>query len=75
MSRQAGVFGPDQLSVIQDLFDRAWAAAAATTPSAALIDDWETLRNVLAQKVFEYANTSLTDDEIIRAVLTSMGLL
>ena len=74
MSKRMGVFDAEQLNALQNLFDQTWVLVSSN-PDAASITDWAGLRTTLAQKVFEYSQTSLTDDEIIRAVLTSLGLL
>jgi hypothetical protein len=74
MRENTGVYDPEQLNALKSLFDQVWLAATNSS-NAISVHDWAALRDLLAQRVFEYANTSLTDDEVIRAVLTSLGLL
>jgi hypothetical protein len=38
------------------------------------VQDWRALRDDIACMVMDYAPSSLTDDEIIRAILASLGI-
>jgi hypothetical protein len=74
MRNESGVFDPEQLRTLQSIFDTAWVQATGSSKLAA-IADWGALRDTLACRVMELAQTNLTDDEIIRAVLSSLGIL
>jgi hypothetical protein len=74
MRNNLGAFDPEQLRALQSLFDQAWLQATGSGNLNA-VADWGTLRNEIATRVLEYAHTNWTDDEIIRAVLTSLGIL
>jgi hypothetical protein len=73
MPKEVGVFDPEQLNALQDLFDEVWMQL---TESIAIgdIPDWGTLRDRLAMQIMELAQSNLTDNEIIQAVLSSLGL-
>lgn len=74
MRNNLGAFDPEQLRALQTLFDQAWLRTTGSVNVNA-VADWRALRNEIAARVLGYAQTNLTDDEIIRAVLTSLGIL
>jgi len=39
-----------------------------------IVQDWHAIRDDIACMIMDYAPSSLTDDEIIRAILASLGI-
>jgi len=73
MRNDLGARDPDQLRALQDIFDEAWLQITSSS-KLIIVADWHALRDDIACKVMDYAPSSLTDDEIIRAILASLGI-
>jgi hypothetical protein len=73
MRIELGAVDPEQLCALQNIFNQAWLRANSSIDVNAAID-WQALRTEIAQRVLDYAQTGLPDDEIIRAILTSLGI-
>ena len=63
---------PEQLRALQSLFNETWLRA--TGSNLTTVGDWGALRDNIAQGVMNYAHTDLTNDEIVRTVLTSLNI-
>jgi hypothetical protein len=73
MQNDLGAFDPEQLRALQDIFDEAWLQLASTS-KLSVIADWSALRDDIACLIMDYAQSNLTDDEIICAILASLGI-
>jgi hypothetical protein len=73
MQNDLRAFDPDQLRTLQQIFDEAWLQITSSS-QLIIVQDWRALRDDIACKVMDYAPSSLTDDEIIRAILASLGI-
>ena len=62
-----------QLRALQEIFDEAWLQIVSSS-NLNVVADWRALRDDIACMVMDYAQSSLTDDEIIRAILASLGI-
>jgi len=74
MRNELSSIDPEQLCTLQMIFNQAWLRANGSIDINASTD-WEALRNEIACRVMDYAQTNLSDDEVIRAVLNSLGIL
>jgi hypothetical protein len=72
MRNGVGVFDPEQLRALQSIFNEAWLRA--TGGDLAAVADWGALRDDIAERVMNYAQSDLTTDEIVRTVLTSLDI-
>jgi hypothetical protein len=73
MPNDLAAFDPDQLRALQEIFDEAWLQIVSSG-NLNVVADWRALRDDIACMVMDYAQSSLTDDEIIRAILASLGI-
>ena len=73
MQNDLDAFDPDQLHALQQIFDEAWLQITSSS-KLFVIADWRALRDDITCMVMNYAPSSLTDDEIIRAILASLGI-
>jgi hypothetical protein len=73
MSRDFGAFDPEQLSALQTLFDGIWIQLT-NSKNVDAVQDWSALRDKIAFQVMELSRSNLTDNEIIQAILSSLGL-
>jgi hypothetical protein len=73
MQNDLRAFDPDQLRALQEIFDEAWLQITSSS-KLIIVQDWRALRDDIACMVMDYAPSSLTDDEIIRAILASLGI-
>jgi hypothetical protein len=73
MQNDFRAFDPDQLRTLQQIFDEAWLQMTGNS-QLIIVQDWRALRDDIACMVMDYAPSSLTDDEIIRAILASLGI-
>jgi len=72
MRNGVGVFDPEQLRVLQSIFNETWLRA--TGSNLTTVGDWGALRENIAQGVMNYALSDLSPDEIVRTVLTSLNI-
>jgi hypothetical protein len=72
MGKDLGVYDPEQLTALQKLFDRLWVQLSH---SKLEVTDWTVVRDKLAVQVMECAQNNFTENEIVQAVLSSLGLL
>jgi hypothetical protein len=72
MRNGVGVFDPEQLRALQSVFNETWLRA--TGSNLTTIGDWGVLRDNIAQRVMNYAQSDLTNDEIVRTVLASLNI-
>jgi hypothetical protein len=73
MRNDLSAINPEQLCTLQTIFNQAWLRANGSININASTD-WEALRNEVVCRVMDYAHTNLTDEEIVSAVLTSLGI-
>lgn len=73
MQNDPSAINPEELCTLQTIFNQAWLRANGSIDIDASTD-WEALRNEIARRVLDYAQTNLTDEEIVSAVLTSLGI-
>ena len=74
MRNALNAIDPEQLCTLQTVFNQAWLRANGSI-DINVPTDWEALRSEIARRVLDYAQTNLTDEEIVSAVLRSLRII